>query len=104
MIRLALLLALQPFVASAALAQSGRAPKPCEYHINNSLLYKFDCRMIFSGDFRPSKISFIDNHKSGERYLVGKDRRLLPTDLDGFKYVGGKCISLDFSNIKVCWN
>jgi len=109
MIRLAMaILALQAFAANTTLAQGsagsyGRVTNQCFYYINSSLLYKFGCRVMYSGEAKPSRISFIDNYKSNERYLVGRGQPIINSEIYGFKYVGGKCIANADTNVKICW-
>ena len=109
MINSALLhIALLAIAANSALAQGsagsyGRVTNQCSYYLNNSLLYKFGCRVMYSGEVKPARISFIDNYKSNERYLVGRGQPVINSEVYGFKYAGGKCITNTDTNIKVCW-
>jgi len=60
------ILALLAFAANTALAQGGagsygRVTNQCFYYINNTLIYKFGCRVMYEGEAKPHRISFIDN-------------------------------------------
>jgi hypothetical protein len=58
---------------------------------------------MYSGEVKPSRISFIDNYKSDERYMVGHGQPFMNSEIYGFRYAGGKCIANTDTNVRICW-
>ena len=90
-------------LAQGSAGSYGRVTNHCSYYLNNSLVYKFGCRVMYSVEVKPSRVSFIDNYKSNERYLVGRGQPIINSEFYGFKYAGGKCIANADTNVKICW-
>lgn len=92
-------------LGTRAVAQGsyGRTSDQCTYLDKGKTVYRFDCRVMYGGDIKPSNVIFIDNYKNGDRYYVGDSGQRI-SDSNTFRYAGGRCIAnAKDKRIRVCW-
>lgn len=76
-----------PISADAGRAQAGET---CTYTIKGKTSYTFSCRWLINGETK--KTIFVDNHETGDRYVVEKSEWVIgPTSNCISRYAAKVC-------------